>query len=160
MPEPRLLYWDTDVFLSYLNEVPDRIETLRQILERVSKDKQQFIVTSSISKVEVAWLAHEKLNRVLSDEEQDRIDALWNDPSVVDFVELHDDVALYARDLMRSGMTKGWKLRAPDAIHLASAKSIGCYEVNTYDEKWEKYQEILDITIKKPSVLQPKLFAD
>ena len=54
MPEPRFLYWDTDVFLSYLNENPDRIQTLEAILDSVSQDKQHLIVTSTISKVEVA----------------------------------------------------------------------------------------------------------
>ena len=74
MPEPRFLYWDTDVFLSYLNENPDRIQTLEAILDSVSQDKQHLIVTSTISKVEVAWVAHEKLDRVLSPDEEARID--------------------------------------------------------------------------------------
>lgn len=160
MPEPRFLYWDTAVFLSYLNEHPDRIQTLQAILANVSKDKQHLIVTSTISKVEVAWVAHEKLNRVLSADEEARIDDLWNDQSVVDFVEFHDDIAVSARDIMRTGMIKGWKLRANDAIHLASAQWVQCYEVNTYDDKWSKYQDIIGITVKEPSVLQPTLFKD
>ena len=158
MPEPRFLYWDTDVFLSYLNDNPDRIPTLQAILDNVSKDKQHLIVTSTITKVEVAWVAHEKLNRVLSTDEENRIDALWDDSSVIEFVEFHDDIAIFARDIMRTGMIKGWKLRANDAIHLASAQSVQCYEVNTYDDKWKKYEELIGITIKEPSVIQPTLW--
>lgn len=157
MPEPRFLYWDTDVFLSYLNEHPDRISTLQSILDNISKDKQSLIVTSTISKVEVAWVAHEKLNRVLNPSEESRIDALWNDSSVIDFVEFHDDIAIIARDIMRTGMIKGWKLRANDAIHMASAQWVQCYEINTYDDKWTKYSEIVGIDIKEPSVIQPSL---
>ena len=157
MPEPRFLYWDTDVFLSYLNENPDRIQTLEAILDSVSQDKQHLIVTSTISKVEVAWVAHEKSNRVLSPDEEARIDGLWNDSSVIEFVEFHDDIAIFARDIMRTGMIKGWKLRANDAIHLASAQWVQCYEVNTYDDKWKKYEEFIGITVKEPSVTQPKL---
>lgn len=157
MPEPQFLYWDTDVFLSYLNEHPDRISTLQAILDNISKDKQSLIVTSTISKVEVAWFAHEKLNRVLNPNEESRIDALWNDSSVVDFVEFHDDIAIIARDIMRTGMIKGWKLRTNDAIHLASAQWVQCYEINTYDDKWSKYSEIVGIDIKEPSVIQPSL---
>lgn len=157
MPEPRFLYWDTDVFLSYLNEHPDRISTLQSILDKISKDKQSLIVTSTISKVEVAWVAHEKLNRVLNPSEESRIDALWNDLSVIDFVEFHDDIAIIARDIMRTGMIKGWKLRTNDAIHLASAQWVQCYEINTYDDKWSKYSEIVGIDIKEPSVIQPSL---
>ena len=158
MPEPRFLYWDTDVFLSYLNDNPDRIPTLQAILDNVSKDKQHLIVTSTITKVEVAWVAHEKLNRVLSTDEEKRIDALWDDSSVIEFVEFHDDIAIFARNIMRTGMIKGWKLRANDAIHLASAQSVQCYEVNTYDDKWKKYEELIGITIKEPSVIQPTLW--
>ncbi|MFC1928125.1 type II toxin-antitoxin system VapC family toxin [Chloroflexota bacterium] len=158
MAESRFLYWDTDVFLSYLNEHPDRISTLQAILDNISKDKQHLIVTSTISKVEVAWVAHEKLNRTLNPDEESRIDTLWNDLSVVDFVEFHDDIAIMARDIMRTGMIKGWKLKTNDAIHLASAQWVQCYEVNTYDDKWEKYKEIVGIDIKEPSVIQPTLF--
>ncbi len=158
MPESQFLYWDTDVFLSYLNENPDRIRTLQAILDKVSKDKQHLIVTSTLSKVEVAWVAHEKLNRVLNRDEETRIDSLWNDSSVIEFVEFHDDIAISARDIMRTAMIKGWKLRANDAIHLASAQSVQCYEVNTYDDKWKKYGEIIEITIKEPSTPQPTLF--
>lgn len=157
MPEPRFLYWDTDVFLSYLNEHPDRISTLQAILDNISEDKQSLIVTSTISKVEVAWVAHEKFNRVLNPNEESQIDALWNDSSVVDFVEFHDDIAIIARDIMRTGMIKGWKLRTNDAIHLASAQWVECYEINTYDDKWSKYSEIVGIDIKEPSVIQPSL---
>jgi len=157
MPEPRLLYWDTTVFLYYLNDNPDRIPTLQAILDNVSTDKQHLIVTSTITKVEVAWVAHEKLNRVLSTDEEARIDALWDDSSVVEFVEFYDDIAILARDIMRAGMIKGWKLRANDAIHLASAQSVQCYEVNTYDDKWKKYEELIGITIKEPSVIQLNL---
>ena len=158
MPEPQFLYWDTSVFLSYLNENPDRIRTLQAILDKVTKEKQHLIVTSTLSKVEVAWVAHEKLNRVLSHDEETRIDSLWDDSSVIEFVEFHDDIAISARDIMRTGMIKGWKLRVNDAIHLASAQSVQCYEVNTYDDKWKKFEEIIGITIKEPSTSQPTLF--
>lgn len=157
MPEPRFLYWDTDVFLSYLNEHPARIQTLQAILDDVSKDKQHLIVTSTMSKVEVAWIAHEKLDRVLDADEESRIDALWNDSSVIEFVEFHDDIAVLARDIMRSSMAKGWKLRANDAIHLASAQWIEAYEVNTYDVKWKRYEQLIGVTVKEPSAIQPTL---
>ena len=157
MPEPQFLYWDADVFLSYLNENPDRVQILQAILDKVSKEKHHLIVTSTITKVEVAWVAHEKLNRVLSDTEEERIDSLWNDSSVIDFIDFHEDIAMLARDIMRNGMIKGWRLRANDAIHLASAQWMQCYEVNTYDDKWKKFEELVGITIKEPFVIQPNL---
>lgn len=157
MPEIRFLYWDTDVFLSYLNEVPFRITIIHAILDDITKDNQRKIVTSNISKVEVAWVAHEKLNRVLNPEEESKIDAMWNDSSVIEFVEFHDDIALLARHIMRDGMLQGWRLRTNDAIHLASAQWLQCYEVNTYDGKWAKYSDMIGIPIKEPTAIQPKL---
>ena len=62
-------------------------------------------------------------------------------------------------DIMRTGMTKGWKLRAIDAIHLASAQWAQCYEINTYDGKWDKYKDIIGgIEIREPFTESPKLF--
>jgi predicted nucleic acid-binding protein len=158
VPEPQFLYWDADVFLSYLNAYPDRIQTLEAILDNVSKEKQHLIVTSTITKVEVAWVAHEKLNRVLDDDEEARIDNLWNDSSVVGFVDFHEHVASIARSIMRTGMTRGWRLRTNDAIHLASAQWMQCREVNTYEKDWKKYEELIGITIKEPSaIIRPTL---
>jgi predicted nucleic acid-binding protein len=121
MPEPRFIYWDANVFLSYLNDDPERVPVLEAILEAIESSKTDRIVTSVLSKVEVAWIAHEKLNRVLDREEEARIDEMWNNPDIVELVDFSDEIALKARKFMWEGMGMGWKLRTNDAIHLASA---------------------------------------
>jgi predicted nucleic acid-binding protein len=159
MPEPRFIYWDANVFISYLNNDPNRLPMLEAILEVMESSKNDRIVTSAISKVEVAWVAHERLKRALSTEEEIRMDALWNNPEVVEIVDFNDEIALAARKLMREGMTRGWKLTTNDAIHLASAQWVGAIELHTYDkDDLPRYSELLGLNICEPHTVQPKLF--
>lgn len=160
MRDERLLYWDTDVFLSYINEIPDRLPTIEAILEEIKNSKGSArIVTSAITKVEVAWAAHEKWNRALSEAEEKKIDSLWNDVSVIEVIEFNDEIALTARSLMRQGMMNGWKLRTFDAIQIASAEWVGATEINTYNLRdFKKYESVIGIPIRNPFTDQPKLF--
>ena len=159
MPEPSFIYWDANVFLSYINNDPDRFPVLEAIFEAVETSKSERIVTSVLSKVEVAWVAHEKLNRVLSRVEEEHIDEMWNNPEVIEFIDFSDEIALMARKLMREGVTRGWKLRTNDAIHLASAQWVKAIELQTYDLKdFAKFSELIDIPISEPHTIQPKLF--
>ena len=161
MSERILLYWDADVFISYLNEQPDRMPILEAILDEVEKSKQDKIVTSAVTKVEVAWVSHERLNRVLAPEEEERIDSLWNDSSVLEIIEFNDEIALIARSLMREGMVNGWKLRTFDAIQLASAEWAQATEINTYNlSDFKKFETIIGIPIRNPYAHQPKLFTE
>ncbi len=160
MSDQRLLYWDTDVFLSYLNAHPERLPVLEAILEDISKNKQAKIITSAITKVEVSWVAHEKLNRVLDSKEEERIDNLWNDTSILEVIEFNDEIALIARGLMREGMINGWKLKTFDAIQIASADWVRATEINTYNiEDFKKYEDLIKIPIRTPYIHQPKLFS-
>ncbi len=125
MTEHRFIYWDANVFLSYLNNDKERIPTLEAILEAVESSKIDRIVTSVISKVEVAWVAQEKTNRILTIDEEKRIDEMWENAEIFEMVDFNNDIALKARTLMREGLLQGWKLKTNDAIHLASAQWVG-----------------------------------
>lgn len=60
---------------------------------------------------------------------------------------------------MREGLSRGWKLRTNDAIHLASAQWVGATELQTYDVKdFEKFSQLVGMAIKEPNAIQPKLF--
>ncbi len=109
--------------------------------------------------MEVLWVAHEKLNRALSRDEESRIDAMWNNSEVIEMVDFNDEIAIAARKAMREGMARDWKLRTHDAIHLASAQWVSANELHTYDIKhFEKFSELLGLIICEPHVIQPKLF--
>jgi predicted nucleic acid-binding protein len=159
MPESRFIYWDANVFVSYLNNDKERIPTIEAILEVVESSKIDRIVTSVVSKVEVAWVAQEKINRVLTNDEEKRIDDMWENAEIFEMIDFSNDIALKARKLMREGLSRGWKLRTNDAIHLASAQWVGAIELQTYDLKdFQKFSELVGIEIREPHAIQPKLF--
>ncbi len=82
--EARLIYWDSNCFTSYINEHPDRLPTLDAILDDAHRSSGKLvIVTSVLSKVEVAFSLEEQLTRVLVAEEEARIARLWADTSVI-----------------------------------------------------------------------------
>ncbi len=159
MTEYRFIYWDANVFLSYLNNDKERIPIIEAILEAVESSKTDRIVTSVISKVEVAWVAQDNVKRVLSKEEEKRIDDMWENEETFEMIDFNNEIALIARKLMREGLSRGWKLRTNDAIHLASAQWVGATELQTYDLKdFQKFSQLAGMEIKEPHTIQPKLF--
>jgi predicted nucleic acid-binding protein len=153
-----LIYRDSSVFLSYINAYPERIPVLEAILDDVHKSNgAKKIVTSILAKIEVAASAQEYSSGELSAEAEQNIDVLWNDDSVIGLIELHDGIALRARDLMRKALTQGWSLKPGDAIHLASAQWLGVTEIHTYDDKWPRYSPMIGCKICEPYTMQPRL---
>jgi predicted nucleic acid-binding protein len=158
MPDNRFIYWDANIFISYLNGESDRLPTLDAILEDVSKDNKDKIVTSVLSKVEVAWVANERITHVLSAEDEGRIDALWNDPSVIELIDFNDEITHIARSLLRRSISRGWDgLKPNDAIHLATAEWVGAIEMNTYDSKLFRYGDLIGLDVRPPIAVQPRL---
>ena len=158
MAEGHLYYWDANVVLYYLNDDPDRKPILDAILEDISKSSKDRIVTSVLSKVEVAWIATEKELRILSQDEESRIDAFWDDSSVIELVDLNDEITHLARSLLRESMARGWdRLRPNDAIHIATAEWVDAAEMHTYDSTLFRYKEFIGLDIKIPIAQQPRL---
>jgi predicted nucleic acid-binding protein len=157
--EARILYWDSNVFLNYINENPSYINTIESLLQEIQDNDDEIIVTSVISKVEVAFASYEKAQGVLDPKVEADIDALWEDSSVVELIEFNDEIALMARSLMRETIQRGWgKLTTNDAIHLASAQWMqSVTEFHTYDKSLDKYGSLIGCAICEPYVLQPKL---
>jgi hypothetical protein len=132
----QLMYWDSCVFLAYMNNEQDHVPTIDAFLEGVAKSNgKKKIVTSILAKVEVAVAVTEKNTNRLSDDVEEKIDALWADSSVLELIELHDGIATEARTLIRRAVSRGWSLKPADAIHLATAIQVGVFEFHTYDLK-------------------------
>jgi hypothetical protein len=75
--KPQMFYWDGCVFLSYINADPERIDTIDAILNDVSKSRGGAkIITSIVTKVEVAFSTTEQSAGVLSSGIEQRIDKL------------------------------------------------------------------------------------
>jgi predicted nucleic acid-binding protein len=138
------IYWDSCNFLSYINEMPDRVSILDALLASSASDTGTInLLTSELSKVEVAFGATEQLQRALVPEIEEKIDNLWADPSAVAVVEYHDGIGREARSLIRAAITRGWRLKPNDAIHLATAAwlsrvGISIDEFHTYDHSLHK----------------------
>ena len=153
--QPKLIYWDADVFLSYINGVTDRLSHLDPLLEQSGKDIQ--IITSTISVVEVAFGKMEQDKRALDEEVEYKINTLWATKSPVKLIEFFPNIAERAKGLMRHSMTQGWSLKPMDAIHLGTAHNQGCAEFHTYDEALSKFSIHLEMSIMKPASGHSKL---
>lgn len=156
MPErPNLIYWDSCVFLSYIDGDLDRLRHLDAILYEVSNSNGSKIITSAFSKVEVAFSSRDG-QAYLDGEIERQIDLLWNDPSI-EVVEFHDYIALEARSLMRRAVLDGYTLKPADATHLASAKYIQASVLHTYDKKLYKFSNYIGCEICEPIAQQPRM---
>ncbi len=158
MPDSHLIYWDSCAFLSYINEHPQRIAHLDAVLEEIEKgDGGHLLVTSTLTKAEVAYGADEKTNHQLDPDTEDRINALWLPGGPVTFVEFHSDIADRARNLMRVAVQRQWKLTPLDAVHLATAEWVDVDELHTYDGNLAKLATLIGCLVCEPYALQTKL---
>jgi len=130
----RKIYWDSNCWLYLISADPGKLPILEVLLSD-SKNKlgDVELVTSVISKVEVAFAQSEYQGGQPDRTVEDAIDALWADTAVT-LIELHDQITLEARGLVRSGLHQAWSLKPMDAIHLATAKWLAVDEFHTHDE--------------------------
>lgn len=158
MPEKlERVYWDADVFVSYVEDNPDRAPMIEGLLAQARSNEIE-IVTSVISIAEVAYAETERLRAALSLTVEQRIDSLWAIGSPVKIAEVYPLITTRARTLIREGIPRGWTgLRAHDAIHLATAQQLRVDKIHSYDEKWPKYAELVAIPISEPQTDRPTL---
>jgi predicted nucleic acid-binding protein len=155
-----LVYWDSCVFLSYINDEPGRSKVINDLFAEVEKGNGK-ILTSTVAIVEVACASHERTSSILSLEIQELLDQLWMD-SNISLVEVNQQIAELARQLIRDAIPNSWVLKPKDAVHLASALWIdkNVSKVNefiTYDTDLTKYQTMIGILVKEPYLLQQRL---
>jgi predicted nucleic acid-binding protein len=151
------LYWDADVFLSYVEDQPDRAPLIENMLVQARKSEIE-IITSVISQAEVAYATAERLAGTLDSEIEAKIDELWAVGSPVKVAEVYPLITVRARNLIREGVPRGWSgLRAHDAIHLATAEQLRVDEVHTYEPKWQRYSAVIGIPINEPRTDKPSL---
>ena len=160
--KPRTLYWDSGIFLSHLNGIPERKPIIDEVVQEIRDGKDSIVLTSSVSLVEVSSALYEKMNKLLDPAVEDAIDAMFNDSDVVRIVDNGPHIALLARNITRQAIPKGLALKPMDAIHLATARwllenGILVQEINSYDKKWASYKEFVGIEIGPPHVLQHRL---
>lgn len=158
-PKTTLLYWDTSVILAALDSKDTNHKDIAQLLEEISNASDKRIVTSVISKIEVAYFQSEK-DVALDSNIEKIIDDFWNDETLISVIELSDEIALQSRNLVRYGVTKsGRKIKPADAIHLATARSIQAKCLYTYDDGLLKHTDDSKMRIERPHLLSPRLLS-
>jgi predicted nucleic acid-binding protein len=156
MPEASRIYWDACVFLSYVNEYPDRVGDIESLLAEAERDEVE-LVTSTASIVEVAFGATEQQGRALDAETELKINSLWEPAAPVKLVEFHRLIAQEAQALMRSGIPEGWSLKPMDAIHLCTARRMNADAFHTYDDKLDKWSARVGFPVVRPNPTSPQL---
>lgn len=153
----RLIYWDANCFLSYVNEDYRWLSILETLLEDANNGQFQ-IVTSILSKTEVAFTVMERLKRVLTTEEEEKIDRLWTANKGIMVVEYNELVALRARDIRRGDMMRGWTgYRTPDIIHMATACYKEVDEMHTTETGLHRYSNVLEFPVQSPYTPKQRL---
>ncbi len=163
--KPVRIYWDSNVFLDYFNKTPGRFADIHAILTDVRASQGRYkIVTSTLAKVEVAYIAAEKIAPEHYPNVESILDAFWADTHLADLIEVSDDVITQARHLIRTAFRNGWRsFRAHDAIHLGTAlwatKLIEVVAFQTYNlQDFQKFQGMVPFPIQAPMPRQPSLF--
>lgn len=151
-----VIYWDSNVLISYLDGDEDRLPIIDELFRR-SRAREIDLITSVVSQVEVAYIASEKEGGALDPQIEQSINELWIPASPINVVELHELIATRARELIRVGLVESRALKPMDAIHLASAESISAGELHTYDESLERWTGTMNFAIREPQTPQSQL---
>lgn len=156
---PITLYWDANVFIDYVQEMPERINDISSVIAEIRSIPGSRIYTSIFSTIEVAHVAYERERERLDAKAEERLDRMWADRSLITVVEMNPEVARTSRWIMRAGTSRSWSLKGKDAVHLGTAywlskNGIAINYMNTYDHKLYKYSEIINTAVCAPSPRQ------
>ena len=164
MPDNRrIVYWDANVFLAYVNAATDRMQVLDTLLDdSIAEQGTVRVYTAELSRVEVAFGASEQQHHKLDPQVEQTIDNLWRSPGPVTLVEHHGKISQVAKNLIRSAITRGWSLKPFDAIHLATAQWLSIVdleveEFQTYDKTLQKYEPLVGFKVIEPYVREPRM---
>ena len=144
-------YWDSNCFLGWLLQEADKVDDLRQVLDRAD-DGDFDIFTSTVTQTEVLLM---RGGPKVPASKRDLVRAFFR-RSYIHVVPLFPNEAEMAQDLV-------WdhRIKPKDALHLASAISAKADRFHTYDDPLLRRKSITllgrRIIIEKPQVSQMSL---
>ncbi|MCZ7594005.1 MAG: PIN domain-containing protein [Hyphomicrobium sp.] len=146
-------YWDSDCFLGWLQEEPDKVEYCQQVLS-AAEDGNLVLVTSALTIAEVLAL---RGRLKIPASERVRVEAFFRQEYIA--------VRNITRRIAEAARTYVWDygVSPKDALHVATAVDAGLTLMNTFDGGLMKKSGTIGnpaLTIEKPSWTQPKLPMD
>ncbi|WP_322792908.1 type II toxin-antitoxin system VapC family toxin [Bellilinea sp.] len=156
------LYWDSCVFLRYINNESE--SSIIEELMRRAESNQINIFTSTITIAEVTHAAQERNQSALNSDVESVLQNLFGPP--IKLVDYSITIGYETRNFIRTAMTHSKKIKPIDGIHLTTASWIDRYivrldEFNTYDQELKSlYPNIIPIEIIEPHVDQLPLFSN
>ena len=157
MPDaPRMVYWDSCIFLHDIEGREEWLPILDALLEEASTTADLVIVTSTLSICEVAFAEVERRDLALDPDIEANIDALWADRAAVQLVEFDQIIARSSRSLLRRHAETARSLKPLDAIHLATAQQMRVDDFHTTDDRLKNWND-LGFPVQDPWTPRPKL---
>jgi len=136
-------YWDSDAFLGYLKEEPDKQPACESVLQ-AAEDGKILIVTSALTLAEVLYVkGHPKLPPT----KRTIIEQFFKQP-YINVQNVTRKISEEARDIVWDN-----NVRPKDAIHVATALSCEVSVLNTFDEQLLKKTNTIGnpvLRIEKP----------
>jgi predicted nucleic acid-binding protein len=136
-------YWDSDVFLGYFNEEPDKYSACEGVLE-AANDGKILIVISALTLAEVLYA---KKQPKLPIDKRAEIESFFKSP-FISVQNVTRKIAEKARDIVWDN-----NIRPKDAIHVATALTYKIPVLNSFDQQLLKYNKALGnprLRIEKP----------
>lgn len=118
-------YWDSDVFLGYLNNEPDKVDGCESVLV-AAENGRLIIVTSALTLAEVLYAKHHKK---LPIQMRQTVEGFFKN-RYISVQNVTRFVAEKARDVVWD-----YGVKPKDAIHVATAVVARLPVINTFDEK-------------------------
>ncbi len=149
------LYWDSCVFLKYINNESE--SSIIEELMRRAESNQVNIFTSTITIAEVTHATQERNQSALDLTIENTLQNLFSPIKLVDY---SITIGFETRNFIRNMMTQSKKIKPIDGIHLTTASWIDRYivrldEFHTYDQELKSlYPNNISIKIVEPYVDQ------
>jgi len=142
-------YWDSNCFLSWLQEEPNKAQDCADVLQLAETGKTT-IITSTLTIAEVLMVRGQK--RLLRDRRAS-VEDLFN-REYIKPITLTRRIAESARELV-------WEhgIHPKEAVHVASALAANGEVLNTFDEKLISKSGMIGtakLIIERPAVAEPQ----